>query len=235
MPTSYLAEEKAAPDGLSSRRNVEPIEFRQLRHQTKNALQRILIHVLEAPGVSENLENQRLAHEVARRIELAAAISDALFGFTRSLEPLFVRLQSLAESVIALYTDTTQIIRLDVTAMDGWSPEREETILRIAHELVGNAVKHGMHMRLLGRISVWLFREAGGSTVLSVANDGWQMENPTRFGEGFELVEELARAEGGIVKVMTYPQTVVEVRLPDGKIRPPERSRVARTEIEIEP
>jgi len=204
----------------------ESSEFRQLRHQTKNALQRIMIQVLEAPGLGESREGRRLANDVARRIELAAAISDALFGFTGSLEPLPARLRSLAESVIALYADATQIIRLEAAVADFCPRDREDTILRITHELVGNAVKHGMHMRLLGRISVRLAREAG-MAVLSVANDGWRMEEPACFGEGLALVEELARAEGGTVRIRTRPQTLIEVRLPCEGALPLRRDRAA--------
>ncbi|HTU52511.1 MAG TPA: ATP-binding protein [Acetobacteraceae bacterium] len=183
-----------------------------------------MIQVLEAPGLHESREGRRLADDIARRIELAAAISDALFGFTGSLEPLPMRLRSLAESVIALYADATQIIRLEVAAADVCPPDREDVILRIAHELVGNAVKHGMHMRLLGRISVRLAREAG-MAVLSVANDGWRMEEPARFGEGLALVEDLVRAEGGTVRAKTRPQTLIEVRLPCEAALPLRRDR----------
>lgn len=204
----------------------ESSEFRQLRHQTKNALQRIMIQVLEAPGLRESRDGRRLADDVARRIELAAAISDALFGFTGSLEPLPARLRSLAESVIALYADATQIIRLEMEVADVCPRGREDAVLRIAHELVGNAVKHGMHMRLLGRITVRLAREAG-MAVLSVANDGWRMEEPACFGEGLALVEELAHAEGGTVRIRTRPQTLIEVRLPCGGALPLRRDRAA--------
>jgi two-component sensor histidine kinase len=208
----------------------ESSEFRQLRHQTKNALQRIMIQVLEAPGLRESRDGRRLANDVARRIELAAQISDALFGFTASLEPLPVRLRSLAESVITLYADATQIIRLEMAVADVCPPGRptgrEDAILRIAHELVGNAVKHGMHMRLLGRITIRLAREAG-MAVLSVANDGWRMEDPACFGEGLALVEELARAEGGTVRIRARPQTLIEVRLPCEGALPFRRDRAA--------
>ena len=212
----------------------ESSEFRQLRHQTKNALQRIMIQVLEAPGLRESRDGRRLANDVARRIELAAAISDALFGFTGSLEPLPARLRSLAESVIALYADATQIIRLEMAVADFCPPGRstgrptgsEDAILRIAHELVGNAVKHGMHMRLLGRITVRLAGEAG-MAVLSVANDGWPMEEPACLGDGLALVEELACAEGGTVRIRTRPQTLIEVRLPCEGALPLRRDRAA--------
>jgi two-component sensor histidine kinase len=213
----------------------ESNEFRQLRHQTKNALQRIMIQVLETPGLGESWEARRLAHDIARRIELTAAISDALFGFTRSLDPLPARLRSLAESVMALYGDPTQVIRLEVAAQDGWLRSQEDAILRISHELVGNAVKHGMHMRLLGRISIRLAREAGGVAVLSVANDGWRMEEPARFGEGLELVEELARSAGGTVRLRTRPQTMVEVRLPREGALPLDLPRASRQALEMEP
>ena len=207
----------AAKTSLASDRpSAESNEFRQLRHQTRNALQRILIRVDEVPRLAESREGRRIADDVRRRIVLTAAISDALFGFSERLGPLSARLRLLSESVIALYGDATQTIRLDVAVSDAedLSCGRETAILRIAHELVANAIKHGMHMRLLGRVAVRLAREAGGALVLSVANDGWRMEEPARFGEGLGLVEELARLEGGELRVRTRPETMIEVRLP---------------------
>lgn len=213
MPTVCVIDEKAPASYCPY---TEENEFRQLRHHTRNALQRILIKVLEVPGLGESREGRRIADEVARRIELSVAISDALFGLTQSLEPLSSRLRSLSESVIALYSDKSQVIRLNVTVSDceGLSRSQESAVLRITHELVANAVKHGMHMRVLGRISIRLAREVRGAVVLAVTNDGWRMEDPGRHREGLKLVEDLARAEGGDMLVKTDPQTTIKLRLP---------------------
>lgn len=219
MPTLCAG---AKPRPATYRPSSEANELRQLRHQTKNALQRILIHVLEVPELDKHCEGRRIAQDVARRIVLSATIADAMFGLTHALEPLPERLRSLSESVIALYADTTQIIRLDVIVADhaGLSRDRETSILRIVHELVANAVKHGMHMRLLGHISVRLARGTDGSVVCSVVNDGWRIEDQALHGDGLDLVEELVQAAAGEMRIKTKPQTTIEVRLPREGARP---------------
>lgn len=129
-------------------------DFRQLRHQTKNALTRILAQVsacLPAQGPA-----QRVAADLERRILLTAEISDALFGLTRAPAKLEQRLFSLCSSVIELYADPDQELTLRCSVQHTVRPALDTVILRVAHELVGNAVKHGMHMRLLGRIEVRL-------------------------------------------------------------------------------
>lgn len=207
------------------------IELRQLRHQTKNALQRILLQVLEISGLDGNRQREDIGRNVMRQIELTATISDALFGFRQSPEPLQARLKSLAQSVIALHADRTQHIELDIAVSgDGRiSGNRNDTILRIAHELVMNAVKHGMYMRLVGRITVRLDIWDGGGVLLAIGNDGWWMPALPRHGDGLEIVEELVAAESGNMRIAIRPQSLVEVRLPPENPSPAgENSRCQR-------
>jgi hypothetical protein len=90
--------------------HVEPIEIRRLRQQTKNALQRVLIQVIDTPALCGSRERLRIADDIVHRIKLSVAISDALFGLTRRPEPLPERLKSLSESLIVLHTDEAQTI-----------------------------------------------------------------------------------------------------------------------------
>jgi two-component sensor histidine kinase len=195
---------------------TDPVEFRQLRHQTKNALQRILMQVLEAPELSGSRAERRLADDIARRIELSANVSDALFGFTKRPAPLPLRLRSLSESLFGLYTDGTQTIRLQVVVADSasMSHRRQDTIVRMVHELVVNALKHGMHMRLVGHISIRIDTRADGTLLLVVANDGWQINAGSSLGDGLGIVRELAQAEGGDMRIITRPHSTFEIRLP---------------------
>lgn len=213
---TLCATRNKAPGHLADRRPpaAGASELRQLRHHTKNALQRILAQVLEAPGLLDNARSQCLARDIERRIKLSAAISDALFGLTRAPGPFAARLQTLCRSVVDLYADPAQIIRLDVTLEAACPPGNESLLLRIVHELVGNAVKHGMHMRLIGRITVRLAEDLDGWAVLSVANDGWRLDDKVSMGDGLDLVDELAAALGGTMRLRAEPITTVEVRLP---------------------
>lgn len=205
-----------APDGPEE--DAGQVALRQLRHQTKNALQRILGQVWKVRDLQRTREGQRLLDEVEQRIQLSAEISNALFGLTRRPAAMEERLRHLCESTVALLSDTDQTIRLEV-AVAGECPEAlRGTVLRVAHEMVGNAVKHGMHVRLLGRIAVRL--ESGArETRLTVADDGW---GPTPAatpgqdgGEGLQLVAALARQQGGTAHLRRdWNETVAELVLP---------------------
>lgn len=211
--TFNFAIEGAVP--ATTKRSSGIIEFRRLRHQTKNALQRIMMHVLEASELDGNRKKDDIARDVVQKIELAASISDALFGLREHPEPLPARLKSLSRGIIALHADGTQHIEIDVTVTGSGklSCAREDAILRIIPELVLNAVKHDMYMRLIGRISIRLTIGDDGAT-LTVGNDGWWMTEAPQHGGGLQIVEDLAVAEGGDMRIKIRPQTLIEVRLP---------------------
>ena len=76
----------------------------------------------------------------------------------------------------------------------------ESTILRVAHELLNNAVLHGMHARLVGCISVDLV-SSERRTALSVIDDGWGCGACPTPGRGLQLVQQLAAARGGDVQL----------------------------------
>lgn len=175
-------------------------EFRQLRHQTKNALQRVLLLIEEHPALRRDEAGRAVAAELQRRIALTAAISDALFGLTRAPGPFARRLGSLCESVVALLAEPGQDIRVGVLATGRCPPALQEVVLRVAHEFVGNAVKHGMHARIAGRIEVRL--EAGeGELRLRVADDGWGWAGQPVMGEGLSLARLIAAREDGTVSL----------------------------------
>ena len=186
-------------------------DFRQLRHQTKNTLAAIMLRVsqcLEVGGCPD------LAAEVERRIILATRISNALFGLTQAPGPLAGRLHSLCTSMVSLLGDSTQEIATTVDVQPGVPANLEALILRAVHELVGNAIKHGMHMRLIGRIQVALTSGLDG-TVLVVSDDGWGYGRRFLPGEGLQLVEALAQPFGGQVSLRRCGDcTLATLRVP---------------------
>ncbi len=165
-------------------------DFRQLRHQTKNALARILAQLSTGLAVSD--ASRRVAAELERRVLLTAEISDALFGLTRAPERFDRRLCSLCEAVVDLAAEPDQHLTLHCRVETEVSAAHEDVLVRVAHELVGNAVKHGMHMRLIGRIEVEVRRERG-ATVLEVRDDGWGCGRSPCCGEGLRVAGLLAR------------------------------------------
>ena len=174
---------------LPPTRHSSQTDFRQLRHQTRNALAGILGQL--TTGLSGHDPSRRVAAELERRVLLTVRIADCLFGLTEAPGRFEDRLSNLCASVLDLAGQPDQYLTLSCQA-DGEVPlQHQETVLRVAHELVGNAVKHGMHMRLLGRIDV---RVAAGrtSTELDVTDDGWGCGSGPVCGEGTRIARLLA-------------------------------------------
>ena len=192
--------------------NVTTVDFRQLRHQTKNALARILAQV--SVGLASPDACRRTAADVERRILLTAQISDALFGLTREPGPFDYRLQTLCEGVVGLAGETDQYITVTCSVSAEPPAALAETVLRVAHEFIGNAVKHGMHMRLLGRIEVSV-AAAGAGLVLKVVDDGWGCGGTPTSGEGMSVAHVLASTCGGEVSLQRVGErTISRLDLP---------------------
>ena len=176
------------------------IRFRQLRHHTKNAFQAILNIVDHAPELRSAQDGASLSGHLQERILLAAQLSDVLFGVTNEPGSFEQRLLALCEGVVRIMGDRDAEITTFV-AVAACPPEHEGTVLRVANELVSNAVKHGMHARLIGRIDVSV-RTKRGKLVLTVSDNGWGCgPDPVRPGEGLMVANALVRRHGGAVRV----------------------------------
>jgi len=191
----------------------DELDIRQLRHHTKNALQRIMAMIAQAPGLHDNPAAELVAQELERRICLSADLSDALFGLTRAPGPMSERLQGLSDAVIEMMRDPDQRIYLDVTAQGICPPALREAALRVAHELVGNAVKHGMRGRASGRITLRL-DSTHRRTRLWVIDDGWGIPGRLRNGEGLSLALGLAEQHDGTLRLWNDCGTVAVLDLP---------------------
>ncbi len=193
----------------------ERISFRQLRHQTKNALQRLLWQIEACPGLQQDAAGRTLAAELTRRIQLSATVSDTLFGLTAAPGPLQVRLDAMGRAVVALMADDDQEIAVE-TEVHGTCPDQADVLVQVAHELVGNAVKHGMTLRMVGCIKLTVVADPSGVT-LTVADDGWGFCEPAAGGrgDGLRIAELLARQHGGRVELRRDRcQTVATLKLP---------------------
>jgi two-component sensor histidine kinase len=193
---------------------VNECDFRQLRHLTKNALQQILLQIEHAGDLKVTVRGSRLLADLQRRILLSAQISDALFGITCVPASMSERLRVLCDSTVRMLVDSAQTIRLDVI-VDGDCPEPlQQLVLRVAHEFVGNAVKHGMRRRIAGRISVHLATGNDDSTTLVVADDGWGFRASPDAGDGLNIAGDLAASAGGTIRLRRTCVTVAELELP---------------------
>jgi two-component sensor histidine kinase len=206
----------AAPTGLrpaETHETAAEIDLRQLRHHTKNTLQRIIGLIAEAPGLTDTPEGARIARELEYRIYLSATISNALFGLTGAPGSMAERLRHLAGSVVDLMRSNDQVIRVGVSVKGCCPPQMREAVVRSAHELVGNAVKHGMRGRASGRIAVRLATEGAG-TVLTVTDNGWGFTGEPVTGEGLALARSFAERAGGSLDLDGTDGTVATLVLP---------------------
>ena len=168
------------------------IDLRQLRHHTKNTLQRILSLIAEAPGLSHTPAGEKIAQELEYRIGLSASISEALFGLTNVPGSMADRLRQLAGAVVEMMRDSDQVIRVGVSVR-GYCPlGLREAVLRSAHELLGNAVKHGMKNRPIGRITVRLVTE-GDCTTLTIVRQWLGLQRHASQGRGSRSGAQLRR------------------------------------------
>jgi two-component sensor histidine kinase len=189
------------------------LDLRQLRHHTKNTLQRILGLISEAPGLRETPAGEKIVQDLEYRIGLSATISDALFGLTDAPASIGERLRRLAGAMVDMMRDTDQMIRIGVSVRGCCPAPLREPVLRSAHELIGNAVKHGMKGRPNGRIAVRLVSD-GDCTTLTVSDNGWGFPGTPRLGEGLTLARQFAVKHGGTLSLLGRDGTVATMELP---------------------
>ncbi len=176
-----------------------PLTFRLLRHHTKNALQRILAQC-ENVNLRATREGAALSDEIQRRIMLSVNISDALFGMTTAPANFEDRIKTLVNCTVSMLCDPSQKIRTE-TEIIGQCPRPLATlVLQVTHELVGNAVIHGMYRRSIGRIHVSLRVSSNARLHLAVEDDGWGPKDAVP-GEGSVILTELVRGYRGSISL----------------------------------
>ncbi|MDQ1081758.1 ATP-binding protein [Pseudoroseomonas cervicalis] len=192
----------------------EQLSLRQLRHHSANTWQRILCDVWTLAEASGSAEARALAEAVERRIQSSMAVADTLFGLTRSPGPMRARLLRLAGAVLRGLAAPGQEIALQAEVRGDCPPVLQETVLRVAQEMLANAVRHGLHARLRGRITLRL--ECGAEAVrLLVGDDGWGPSPRDRPGEGGALMRDLAALRHGRVTLRREGAlTLAELLLP---------------------
>jgi two-component sensor histidine kinase len=191
----------------------QEIDLRQLRHHTKNTLQRILGLIADAPGLCDTPQGEKIAQELEYRICLSATISNALFGLTGAPGSMAERLRQLAGAVVDMMRDADQIIRVGVSVRGCCPAKLRDAVVRTTHELIGNAVKHGMKGRSSGRIAVRLVSN-GDCTTLTVIDNGWGFVGTPRPGEGLALARGFAARHGGSLVMDGDDGTVATLELP---------------------
>lgn len=195
-----------------------PIAFRQLRHQTKNALQRILCVLQVTAEAAETPAAQALIEDLQKRIRLTATISDALFGLTAMPAELAVRLRRLAGDMLLQLAAPEQRIALEVQVEGGVGPTwLDDTVLRVAHEMLSEAVLQGLRGHADGAVGVML-TVLTDRTRLRVSDDGRVRREHDDDDGGLAIMRDLARAQGGRVWLARDAGlTVATLELPHGR------------------
>ncbi len=202
---------------MAQQSDDDDVDLRQLRHHTKNTLQRLIGLLADVPGLTDTPAGERLARELEYRICLSAQISNALFGLTSAPGSMAERLRELAGAMVEMMREQPQTIRTGVSVKGCCPLELREAVVRSAHELIGNAVKHGMKGRLTGRIAVRLVT-APGTTTLTVTDNGWGFDGQPRFGEGLTLARLFAERAGGSLELDGADGTSAVMTLPHGPV-----------------
>jgi two-component sensor histidine kinase len=179
---------------------MQSLAVRQLRHHTRNALQRVLIEIHDHAAGKNGSRDRGFLERLEERIIRSVEISDALFSVTREPDPFPDRLAALCRGMVALLGDPEQQLQFDMSICGTCPPELETPVLRAAREFLGNAIKHGMHVRLVGRISVSLTCRTD-IVELVVADDGWGLAKEQSAGQGLAIARNLARQFGGTLEI----------------------------------
>jgi two-component sensor histidine kinase len=179
---------------------IQPLALRQLRHHTSNALQLVLMEIHQHALRKDTPGDRRLLKQLENRIMLSIEISDALFGITSEPAPFSERFRTLCHNVLSLLADPAQHLQLDISIEGTCPPELEVAALGATHEFVGNAVKHGLHLRLTGWILVSLICCAEGIELV-VTDDGWGPAVAPGSGQGLGLVRDLTEQFRGTLNV----------------------------------
>lgn len=203
---------RAAEPAPASGDPGQEIDLRQLRHHTKNTLQRIIALITEIPGLNGTPDGEKLAREIEYRIALSATISNALFGLTEAPASMVDRLRQLGGALASMLCDPGQVICVGVSVRGTCPVALREAIVRAANELIGNAVKHGMKARPSGRITVRVVTQ-GEMTTLTVTDNGWGFAGAPRPGEGLSLALGFAERHGGSLRIETCGGTVATMVL----------------------
>jgi hypothetical protein len=104
----------------------------------------------------------------------------------RSFEQLLLE---HCERILSGGRSQTLIVQLEL-GFEGSCPEtHEKTVLRVADELLSNAMEHGFYCRERGHVFVHVVSRAGVGVQVSVSDDGWGFDSGQIVdGNGFHLL-----------------------------------------------
>jgi two-component sensor histidine kinase len=225
-----------SPDGPAAeeletlRRRVADLEaevvqcqaaVKAVHHRVKNHLQVIcsLLH-LQATQVADPAGRAALASSEGR-VRALALVHEA--GY-RSPDPDRIDLGPHLEGLCAqlIHSPPVNLDRVRVTVQAGAARidlDRAVSATLLAHELVGNALRHAFPDDRAGTVTVAMDQDPEGRYTLTVADDGVGLPEKLDIRQtrtlGLQLVTALAQQLGGTVSVDRAAGTTVRVTFPD--------------------
>jgi two-component sensor histidine kinase len=97
----------------------------------------------------------------------------------------------------------------------------EKTVLRVADELLSNAMEHGYYARQRGHVFVHVISRVGVGVQVSVSDDGWGFDSdPVIDGNGFHLLRMIGDLYVGTAKTAPFvAKATVTVIIPFHRCR----------------
>lgn len=175
----------------------QELAFRQLRHNTRNTLQRIICLLADAKELTILPGGAALAQDLIGRICSATELADSFYAVTQPHGGIAARLHALSRSLVRLYSGRTQEVDIRLSIEMECDGRFADILLQITHEFVGNALKHGLRNQIVGKIEISLTRNRAGSVILAVTDSGNGFAPAAKKGEGLGLAQELAAFHQG--------------------------------------
>jgi signal transduction histidine kinase len=142
-------------------------------------------------------------------------IQDRSKGSSQPRRPFEELLLEHCERIVASGRSQERIVQLELN-FEGICPAtHERTVLRVADELLSNAMEHGYYARQGGHVFVHVISYAGVGVQVSVSDDGWGFDSgPIIDGNGFHLLRQIGDLYYGAAAAPFMAKSTVTVIIP---------------------
>jgi two-component sensor histidine kinase len=197
--------------------------IREVHHRVKNNLRMISsLMSLEASDLPEGRARDAIL-DLEARVDSISLLHEMLhrpggIGGVRIDEYLESFASTLFRASLPQDTAATLEFELEPLSLDVDDTLRVGLLVA---ELLTNAIKHGIGSRGRGRILVSAKRDAGGSLVVAVSDDGpgfRGQEPPFELSFGMKLIRLLAEDLGSVLKIEELGGASFSVAIPGGRI-----------------
>ena len=206
-------------NALATRLRENETLLQEIHHRVKNNMQ-VMASLLNLQLARlHDSRDKKLVQESSRRIETMARVHEQLYA-SRDLARVDMQpyVTELVERLVRTYGSEEQEVRAHTDVDDiRLSIERAVPCAQILHEVITNALKHGLRERESGNLTVAFKYASDNSLVLSVHDDGdgFTSEHmPTSDSLGLKLIELLSRQLDGAHAFTNHLGTTFELRLP---------------------